>query len=61
MKQNTKYKIQNTKKGFTFIEALAFLFIFSIITLTFYETWSLGTKQIINSKNRLGATALASQ
>jgi type II secretory pathway pseudopilin PulG len=61
MIQNTKYKIRNTKKGFTLIEALAFLFIFSIITLTFYQTWSLGTKQIINSKNRLGATALASQ
>jgi type II secretory pathway pseudopilin PulG len=61
MIQNTKYKIQSTKKGFTLIEALAFLFIFSVITVTFYQTWSLGTKQIINSKNRLGATALASQ
>lgn len=65
MKQNTKYNPpaggRNTKKGFTFIEALAFLFIFSVITLTFYQTWSLGTKHIINSKNRLGATALASQ
>lgn len=59
--RSTGGKNQKSLPGFTFIEALSFLFIFSVITLTFYQTWSLGTKQIINSKNRLGATALASQ
>jgi competence protein ComGC len=47
--------------GFTFIEAMVVLFVVSLITLTFYETWSLGTKHIENAKYRLGATALAGQ
>ncbi len=55
-------KMQNSfQRGFTLIEALTFLFIFSMITMSFYETWTLGTKHIINAKNRLGATALANQ
>ncbi len=49
------------KKGFTLIEALLVLFIMSLITLTFYETWRLGTWQIANAKYRLGASALANQ
>jgi type II secretory pathway pseudopilin PulG len=60
--QNTKYKIRDTRlKGFTLIEALVFLFIFSLISVVFYETYSVGTRTIIESKNRLGATALANQ
>lgn len=47
--------------GFTLIEAAVFLFIFSIISLTFYQAWSLGTRHIMNSKYRLGATAIATQ
>lgn len=47
--------------GFTLIEAAVFLFIFSIISLTFYQAWSLGTRHIMNSKYRLGATAIAAQ
>ncbi len=47
--------------GFTLIEALTVLFIFGVVVMTFYETWSLGTKYIMNTKNRLGATALANQ
>lgn len=65
MIQNTKYNPpaggRNTKRGFTFIEAITVLFIFSVVMVTFYETWTLGTKYIINTKNRLGATALANQ
>lgn len=61
MIQNTKYKIQDTIHGFTLIEALTVLFIFAVVVVTFYETWSLGTKYIMNTKNRLGATALANQ
>lgn len=50
-----------TKRGTTLIEALAFLFIFSIITTTFYSAWSLGTGYILLAKNRLVATALADE
>ncbi|OGI22839.1 MAG: hypothetical protein A3E91_02155 [Candidatus Moranbacteria bacterium RIFCSPHIGHO2_12_FULL_40_10] len=56
---NFKFKILNS--GFTIIESLVFLFIFSVITVTFYSAWSLGMKHIIESKNRMGATALASE
>lgn len=54
-------KNQNSLSGFTLIEALTVLFIFGVVVVTFYETWSLGTKYIMNTKNRLGATALANQ
>ena len=47
--------------GFTLIEALVLLFIFSIISVTFFQTYAVGTRLIIDSKNRLGATALANQ
>lgn len=47
--------------GFTFIEAMIVLFVVSVITLTFYETWSAGSKQIANAKYRLGASAIATQ
>lgn len=48
-------------QGFTLIEALTVLFIFSLITVTFYSIFSLGTRFIIESKNRLGAVALANE
>lgn len=47
--------------GFTLVEAAVFLFIFAVISVTFYEAWSLGTRHIMNSKYRLGATAIATQ
>lgn len=47
--------------GFTLVEALVFLFIFSVITLSFYQTWSLAIQHIANVKNRLGAVAIANQ
>jgi len=49
------------KPGFTIIEALVTLFIFSLITMTFYSIFSLGGSYIIESKNRLGAVALANE
>ena len=52
---------RRSKSGFTLIEGLVILFVFSVITLTFYQTFSLGTQQIIESKSHLGATALANQ
>lgn len=48
-------------KGFTLIEALVLLFIFSVISITFLQVYATGTRLIIESKNRLGATALANQ
>jgi len=58
-------KIENQNKqyykGFTFIEALVVLFLFSVIVTTFYSVFSLGTKHIIDSKNRLSAVSLANQ
>ncbi len=47
--------------GFTLIEALALLFIFAVITMTFYSVFTLGTAQIIEAKNRLGAIAVANE
>lgn len=60
--QNTRYKIQDTGlKGFTLIETLVFLFLFSLISVVFYQAYAVGTRTIIETKNRLGATALANQ
>ena len=47
--------------GTTLIEALTVLFIFSLITLSFYEVFSLGTRYIQNSKNRLTAISIANE
>ncbi len=47
--------------GFTLIEALLVLFIFSLIVVTFYSLFSVGTKHILESKFRLGATAVANE
>jgi type II secretory pathway pseudopilin PulG len=48
-------------RGFTIIESLVFLFIFALISVVFFETYTTGTRMIIESKRRLGATALANQ
>ena len=48
-------------QGFTLIEALLVLFIFSLIAVTFYSLFSVGTKHILESKFRLGATAVANE
>ena len=49
------------KFGFTLIEAFVLLFIFSVITTTFYAVFTTGTTQIIETKNRLGAIAVANE
>lgn len=51
----------NSLRGFTLIEALVFLFIFALVSVVFFEVYATGTRMIIESKNRLGATALANQ
>ena len=48
-------------RAFTLIESLVFLFLFAVISIVFLETYATGTRMIIESKNRLGATALANQ
>jgi prepilin-type N-terminal cleavage/methylation domain-containing protein len=50
-----------SRKGFTLIEALIALFIFGIITVTFYAVLSTGLLQIMESRNRLGAIAIANE
>ncbi|PIR73888.1 MAG: hypothetical protein COU40_00100 [Candidatus Moranbacteria bacterium CG10_big_fil_rev_8_21_14_0_10_35_21] len=52
---------QYLAKGFTLIEALVLLFVFSITVATFYSVFTVGMKNIIQSKNRLGAIALANE
>lgn len=53
--------IFSSPKGFTLIEGLVVLFIFSLITISFYSLISTGSRHIINAKNRLGALALANE
>ena len=48
-------------RGFTLIEALVFLFIFTIIAITFYTTWSASTRYILFVKNRFIAISLANE
>lgn len=49
------------RQGFTLIESLVLLFIFSVVSMVFLQVYVVGTKLIIDSKNRLGAVALANQ
>jgi len=58
---NPRIENQRLLRGFTLIESLVFLFLFAIISLTFFQTYAQSTRLIIDSKNRLGATALANQ
>jgi hypothetical protein len=60
MKNRIKEKRRNPS-GTTLIEMLAFLFIFVVVCLAFYSTWSSGTTYIILAKNRLAASALANE
>lgn len=54
-------EIKNKIAGTTLIEAMTVLFIFSIISVTFYSVWSIGLKYIMESKNKMGATALLNE
>ena len=56
-----QYSRHNIKKGFTLVEAMVFLFIFSVTVVTFYRTFASGTKAISNVKSRIVATALANE
>ncbi|EKD46431.1 MAG: hypothetical protein ACD_67C00238G0004 [uncultured bacterium] len=52
-------KIQ--KRGFSLVEVLVVMFIVAIAFTSFYSVATVGTKYIIESKNRLGAVALANE
>ncbi|MBI2439528.1 MAG: carboxypeptidase regulatory-like domain-containing protein [Candidatus Moranbacteria bacterium] len=54
-------RMRKTLKGIVLIEALTFLFLFAVVSFTFLEVYITGSRMIIESKNRLGATALANQ
>ncbi len=58
-----KNKIRPKKdaKGFTLIEAMIFLFIFSVSAMAFYAAFVTATNYIIESKIRLMAAALANE
>lgn len=63
MKREKKFPALKKVKsaGFTLIESLVVLFLFAVVSMAFLETYATGTRLIIESKNRLGATALANQ
>lgn len=61
MSKQKKFYIHGNSPGFTMIEALVVLFIFSLIVVTFYSLFSVGIKYILESKFRLGATAVANE
>lgn len=50
-----------TKRGFTLIEGLVLLFIFSVGVITLYKVFTLSMQYIIESKKRLAAVSLANQ
>ncbi|MFA5993646.1 MAG: carboxypeptidase-like regulatory domain-containing protein [Parcubacteria group bacterium] len=54
-------KDQKFNSAFTIIEALLVLFIFSVVTMTFYSVFTLGVNYIFESKSRLGAVSLANE
>jgi len=50
-----------TKRGSSLIEALVLVFVFSVVSLSFYAVFSLGIRYSNDSKNRTVATAIATQ
>lgn len=48
-------------KGFSLVEVLIVMFIVAVVFTTFYTTATVGTKYIIDSKNRLGAVAFLNE
>lgn len=59
-KQNKNKAVVNLK-GVSIIEALILVFIFSVVTLSFYSVFAVGSKYILNSKNKIIATSLANE
>ncbi|MFC1644923.1 prepilin-type N-terminal cleavage/methylation domain-containing protein [Patescibacteria group bacterium] len=53
------FSFKKRKKGFTLVEILVVLSIFSLVTVSFYRIFSSGTQLIIESKKKLAAANLA--
>ena len=49
------------KRGFSFIEVISAIFIFSIVTITIYGSFSAGLKSLAQSQYRIAATELANE
>jgi competence protein ComGC len=54
-------KWQSFKHGFTLIEVMVFLFIFTVTVLTFYQTMTDGVLAMATSKAKVGAVKLANE
>lgn len=54
-------KNKKFRKGVSLIEALVAVFVFSVVTVSFYSVFSVGTKYILSSKNKIIAIALANE
>lgn len=54
-------KYLNKQRAFSLIEVLIIVFIMSVAFVTFYTVATVGTKYIIEAKNRLAATALVNE
>lgn len=49
------------KEGFSLVEVLMVMFIASVVFVTFYKVSTVGARYIIESKNKLGAVAIANE
>ena len=59
---NLKFiKFNIKKQGFTLVEILVVMLIISVVFAGFYTTFMVGSRYIIDAKNRLGAIALANE
>ena len=49
------------QRGSTLVEALVLVFVFGVIAVAFSQAWAVGTRVIIETRNRLGAVEVADQ
>ena len=63
LKQKEKIKLGNIKrrKGFTLIEMLVVISIFSLMAVTFYRVFSSGTVLMLDAKKRIAAAHVANE
>jgi hypothetical protein len=54
-------KTKSKTKGFSILEVVAAIFIFSVVTVTIYGSFNAGLKSIAQSKHRVAATELANE
>lgn len=57
----TVYNSVKKFKGFTLIEVLVFLFIFTVAVLSFYQAFNIGMNYTIEMKKKVGAVGLANE